>query len=76
MAKKVKKKIVEVETGEVVGDIDKMLDARYVIDKRLHKTLVKKENIESDIDSMIMSLEFINEKLREAGYEEGSENNE
>jgi len=67
MAKKIVKKIVDVETGEV-RSLDDMLKARDNFECKLVKAKNKLLNVQDDIDSLEYALECIQDQLDEAGY--------
>lgn len=74
MAKKLTKKtIVDVETGEVEATIDELLEAKEIFTAKLGKAYNKKANVEAEINSMELTLNLIEQKLEEAGYEPGDE---
>lgn len=62
-------KVINTDTGEIKEDFDDLLQAKDIISARLAKTVARKVNIEADIDSMVLSLELIEQKLVAGGYE-------
>jgi hypothetical protein len=63
----------EIVAEEEVNDLDSLLNAKFITQKKLYKAYTKKENLQDDIDSMELSLELISEELKKAGYDEEAE---